>query len=206
MSGETRTLYAAPPAPAAARDRQRPDSSEAALLAGLQSGEEAAFERLVRAYRRRLLSVARRFLRNHEDARDAVQDTFLLFFRSIHTFQQGAPLSPWLHRILINVSISRLRARRPSASLEEAFCERPLYGRNEPVDAALVRRETHALLRRCIRRLPGAYRRVVLLRYFRELDTEETARRLGVPAGTVKGRLHRARLRMRAALQHQAAG
>jgi RNA polymerase sigma-70 factor (ECF subfamily) len=185
------------------------ESQDGALVARLRAGEETAFETLVRAHHRRLLAVARRVLRDHEEARDAVQDAFLLAFRALGTFQDGQPLSPWLRRILINVSISRLRSRRPTARLTEAPRRAaggsasggdPERGRGA-VDALLLRRELRARVQECIERLPDAYRQVVRLRYFREHDLEETARLLGESTSAVKSRLHRARLRMRAMLR-----
>jgi RNA polymerase sigma-70 factor (ECF subfamily) len=76
--------------------------SEGALVSLLRSGDEAAFERLVRDHGGRLLSVARRFLRDEEEARDAVQDCFLSAYRALDRFDQGSRLSTWLHRIVIN--------------------------------------------------------------------------------------------------------
>ena len=94
---------------------------ESALLERLRAGEAAAFERLVREQGGRMLAVARRFLREDEDARDAVQDAFLSAFRSLDSFEGQAKLSTWLHRIVVNAALMKLRARkrRPEESIEE---------------------------------------------------------------------------------------
>jgi len=184
-------------------------SDDSALLAGLRAREEGAFEILVRAHRQRLLAVARRVLRDPEEAHDAVQDAFLLAFRGIDSFHEGRPLTPWLRRILINVSISRLRTRRPTLPLTEA----PQWmvpggagaGGRASWDAALLRRELRDTVHACMNRLPAAYRAAVRLRYLNDMDTQETARALGESTGAVKGRLHRARLRMRRLLEAGAA-
>jgi len=95
--------------PARARDEE---GSERDLVSRLRRGDEDAFERLVREHGGRLLAVARRFLREEEEARDAVQECFLSAFRALDRFDQASRLSTWLHRIVINACLMRLRTRR----------------------------------------------------------------------------------------------
>jgi len=187
----------------------REEISEAALLAGLRAGEEAAFENLVRAYTGRLLAVAQRFLRNQEDARDALQEAFLLAFRSIGRFEGSARISTWLHRIVINSALMKLRSRRrtPESPIDDLL---PKFEAGHQVppseewcelsDVAIERRETRELVRRCIDQLPETYRTVLLLRDIEEVDTGDTARILEVSENAVKIRLHRARQALRALL------
>src|SRR5690242_18802853 len=82
------------------------------LLARLQANDGAAFEECVRAYGGRLLVVAKRMLRNDEDAADAVQDAFLSAFKGISEFRGGSQLATWLHRIVVNAALSRLRRQQ----------------------------------------------------------------------------------------------
>src|SRR5512145_2296427 len=98
-----------------------PPTNDLSLVARLQRGDQAAFETLVRTHGGRLLSVARRFLGSNEDAEDAVQETFIRAFRSIHTFEERAQLHTWLHRIVVNTSLMKLRERRrkPQASIDD---------------------------------------------------------------------------------------
>ena len=100
-------------------NQARPD--ETPLLERLRAGEDAAYEELVRLYGPRLLAVARRFLRSEDDAQDAVQDAFLNAFRSIDSFEGQARISTWLHRIVVNASLMKLRTRRrkPEQSIED---------------------------------------------------------------------------------------
>ena len=81
---------------------------------------EAAFEQVVRAYGGRLLAVARRIVGSEEDARDVVQDAFLNAFRSLDRFEGNAKLSTWLHRIVVNAALMKLRTRKrkPEQSIE----------------------------------------------------------------------------------------
>ena len=85
---------------------------EASLVALLRDGDAGAFETLVRTHMPMMLRVARRFMRSEEDARDAVQDAFVSAFRSIRNFGANAQLSTWLHRIVINACLMRLRTQR----------------------------------------------------------------------------------------------
>jgi RNA polymerase sigma-70 factor, ECF subfamily len=184
---------------------------EQTLLARLRAGEESAYEELVRSYGGRLLAVARRFLPVEEDSRDAVQDAFLSAFRSLDRFEGNAALSTWLHRIVVNASLMKLRTRRrkPETSIEELLpgylddghFERPASPwRSEGLDPA-ERDELRELVMRSIHSLPEGHRNVLLLRDIEDLDTEETAELLGISAGAVKTRLHRARQALRELLE-----
>ncbi len=187
----------------------RPEEDDA-LVRRLRAGDEAAFEEVVRLHAGRLLAVVRRFLPREEDARDAVQDAFLAAFRALDQFTGSARLSTWLHRIAVNAALMKLRARsrRPEEPIEELlprFHEDGVLAdtpREWPggADALLEKEEVRQTVRRSIDRLPEGYREVLLLRDIEELDTEETARLLGLTAGAVKVRLHRARLALRTLL------
>jgi len=156
-----------------------------------------------------MLRTARRLLSNEDDARDAVQDAFLSAFRSIEGFQGASRLSTWLHRIVVNAALMKLRSKRrkPEQSIDELLPEFLEDGHQTPRSAKwnepyadLERRETHALVRHCIDQLPDAYRTVLMLRDIEELDTGETAELLGVSPNAVKIRLHRARQALRTLL------
>jgi RNA polymerase sigma-70 factor (ECF subfamily) len=168
-----------------------------AFLSRLRARDEAAFEELVRAYGGRLLATAARILGNDEDARDATQDAFLSAFRSIDRFEGGSLTSTWLHRIVINAALMKLRSRRRKP---EGRIEDPPVEWKEPSDLLIHRRETRQMVRECIERLPETYRTVLVLRDIEELDTDETAKLLGVSTNAVKTRLHRARQALRTLL------
>jgi RNA polymerase sigma-70 factor (ECF subfamily) len=176
----------------------------------MQAGDDDAFEACVRTYCARLLVVARRILRNEEDANDAVQDAFLSAFKGIGNFQGQARLGTWLHRIVVNAALARLRnlQRHPERSIEDLL---PHFGEGEhqvepPVpwkatsETLLQQQEARELVRRAICQLPESYRTVLLLRDIEELSTEETAQLLGTSPGVVKTRLHRARQALRSLL------
>jgi RNA polymerase sigma-70 factor (ECF subfamily) len=187
----------------------KPDS-DADLVTRLQRGDEAAFEELVRTHGGRLLSVARRFLGNNEDAQDAVQDSFIRAFKAIHTFESRAQLHTWLHRILVNTALMKLRERRrrPTESIEELL---PTFSNDghqavaprDWSDAVLERKETAGLVREAIAMLPDQYREVLVLRDIEDRDTAETAQILGTSSNVVKVRLHRARQALRTLLDRE---
>ncbi len=186
-----------------------PDEDE--LLAGLRAGEDGAYEALVRAYGGRMLAVARRFLRSEDDARDAVQDAFLNAFRSIDRFEGQARLSTWLHRIVVNAALMKLRTRRrkPERSIEELLpgfeadghLEHPAEPWRKLPEEEVGREEMRRLVLEKIHELPEAHRNVLMLRDIEELDTEAAAEVLGVSVGAVKTRLHRARQALRELLE-----
>jgi RNA polymerase sigma-70 factor, ECF subfamily len=176
---------------------------EAELVARLQAGDQDAFEELVRTYGGRLLSVARRFVRNEADAQDIVQAAYLSAFRSLRQFEGGCQLSTWLHRIVVNTALMKLRTRRrkPEESIEPLLPSFQDDGHHveqfsewdAPADILLEREQTRATVRACIQQLPDNYRHVLLLRDIEELPTQDVAQMLKMTPTAVKVRLHRAR-------------
>jgi len=185
-------------------------AAEAGFLERLQRGDEGACETLVRENTARLLAIARRYLRSEEDARDAVQEGFVAAFRSISRFQGGSSLSTWLHRIVINACLMKLRSsrRRPETSIEDLLPRFDESGHRvfepeedrESAEASIDRSQTRRIVREAIDRLPEHYRTVLLLRDIEELSTAEAAGILGLTENAVKIRLHRARQALRTLL------
>lgn len=191
--------------PAAGPEPPAPDP-EAALVARLKAGDAAACEEVIRSEGRRLLGLARRLVGNEEDARDVFQDAMVSAFRAIGSFAGQARLSTWLHRIVINTALMKLRQRRRRAEepLEPLLPVFQADGHHAArfvewpdVDRELARAEVRARVREAIGRLPASYRAVLVLRDIEGLDTRETARALGVTENAVKVRLHRARQALR---------
>ncbi len=163
----------------------------------------------MRTYGGRMLAVARRLVRNEEDARDCVQEAFLQAFRNIEKFEQRASLGSWLHRIVANAALMKLRARarRPEQSIEDLLPPFDADGQRTAPEAELAvslelleRREVREAVRRAIDQLPDGYRNVLLIRDIEGYDTAETAALLGLTPGAVKTRLHRARTALKSLL------
>ena len=202
----SRRRRAAEPSPATA-GAEHPD---AALLARLRAGDEAAFAELVRRESGKLLAVARRILRSEDDAQDAVQDGLLSAFHHLDRFEGNARLSTWLHRIVVNAALMRLRSRkrRREDSIEEllpAFAEdghhaSAVHGFRTEAEDEIASAEIAAIVRAAIDELPESYRTVLILRDVEGLDTAEAAAALGIGPDATKMRLHRARQALRTVL------
>jgi RNA polymerase sigma-70 factor (ECF subfamily) len=181
--------------------------SESELIEGLRCRDDSAYETLVCEYGGRMLSVARKFLRCEQDARDAVQDAFISAFQGIQSFAANSSLSTWLHRIVVNACLMKLRSqsRKREVAIDDLmptfdslgqFC-RPVSQWCPEGCAGACAAELKAHVRQCIEQLPESYRTVLLLRDIEERDTMETAYLLGESQANVKTRLHRARQALR---------
>jgi RNA polymerase sigma-70 factor, ECF subfamily len=172
------------------------------LVAAAQQGDLHAFNQLVIEYQALAYNVAYRILGDTDSAADATQDSFLKAYRSINNYRGGS-FRAWLLRVLTNTCYDQLRARRrrPARSLDDGdgvaewatFLEDP---GERPADHA-ERRELGQLIQRAIRALPLDQRTVVLLADVEGLSYEEIAAATGMPIGTVKSRLSRARAHLR---------
>lgn len=183
-----------------------PETEERALVARLKSDDDTAYEEVVRRFGPRMLSVARRLLTQEQDAQDAVQDAFLSAFKSIGNFQGDAKLATWLHRIVVNAALMKLRTKRrkPEAAIDDLL---PKYhddghrrGNGDwrvTHDTAVQTSEIREQVLAAIDKLPDLYRDILMLRDIEELSTEEAAQQLEITEGAVKTRLHRARLALR---------
>lgn len=188
-----------------------PPWGEEELLRGLAKGDSAAFEQLVRSHGPRMLSVARRILRSEDDARDSLQDAFIQAFAAMDQFEGRAALGSWLHRIVVNAALMKLRSRKnkPEQSIEDLMPDfdadgcriEPMWQLDESVETMIGRREVRDLVLDSIGKLPDSYRTVLLLRDIEEHTTEEVASELGISTGAVKIRLHRARAALKKLLE-----
>jgi len=182
-----------------------PDDVE--LVARLRAGDGAACALLVERHQGRMLACARRLLRSEEECAEAVHEAFVSAWRARESFAGTARLATWLHRIVMNQCLMRLRGRRRRRTVPLDVC-RPALEPGQPVQAVcrepadrpedtLGREEMRLRVRSCIDQLPPSYRQIVQLRDLEGLDTDQAARRLGTTTGVVKTRLHRARQALR---------
>jgi RNA polymerase sigma-70 factor (ECF subfamily) len=168
-----------------------PDDPE--WLARLRTGDGQAFEELVIAYQHRVFGVALRMLGNRAEAEEIAQETFVRAHRALPEFRGDAKLSTWLFAIASRLCLNRLAAgdRRMRREGEETLLRLPADA--DPA-AGVERREVEVALHRAIEALPEERRIVVILRDLEGLGYEEIARALGLELGTVRSRLHRARM------------
>jgi len=163
-----------------------------------------------------MLAVAKRLLKSDSEAEDAVQDAFLSAFRSLDQFEGEAKLGTWLHRIVVNAALMRLRTRkrRPETPIEDLlprFLENghfldPPQRWNDDAEQLLQDEERRRWVRDRIDALPETYRTVLLLRDIENLSTQDAAELLSITPNAVKIRLHRARLALRELLDRELRG
>jgi RNA polymerase sigma-70 factor (ECF subfamily) len=171
------------------------------LIAECLGGRRDAFGELVSRYQARLYNAAVRLVDSPDDAADVVQDAFLNAYQSLHAFKGDSEFFTWLYRIAFNGAISLKRKKRPTSSLDAASGDHGF----EPADAsdyvrtghALERTEEDCLLHAALARLSPEHREVLTMKDLDGLRYEAIAEVLGVPVGTVRSRLHRARLELR---------
>lgn len=185
------------------RDAAREEASDEALAEHVRaSGDVAAFGVLVTRYRARVVALARRMLAAHssDEAEDVAQEAFVAAYDKRLSFKRGEPFRPWLYRIAVNRCLDRLRAqsRRP-AFLEIASVPELIGEGGDPLEALLTE-EGEQRLSAAVFALPPKLRAVFLLRHIDDLSYDEIAAAVGVPLGTVKTHLFRARALLRAAL------
>jgi RNA polymerase sigma-70 factor, ECF subfamily len=189
-----------------------PGLDDASLMPRLQAGEAWALETLVRTRAPQLLTVARRFLRDERDAQDAVQEAFVVAFKSIHAIEERTVIGPWLHRLVVEAAVVKLRSlpRHSEGAIEDllpTFLEDGHHVRRppawEPSSVLLERPDVREFVRACIDRLPETHRTLLLLRDTENLDATETARLLGIEEAAVKSCLHQARQALVGLLEEQ---
>jgi RNA polymerase sigma-70 factor (ECF subfamily) len=173
---------------------------EPALLERCRQGDSEAFAQLVAEQQDYVYTLARRVLRDPEDAADLTQEVFLHVWQGLPLFRGEARFRTWLYRIVVNHCLNHLRRKRreeKTVSLEDA---RQQLTMEEDLAVAAWKEERRAWVWRQVERLPLPYRLVLNLFYQEELSCGEIAEVLGLPVGTVKTHLFRARQALAEAL------
>lgn len=183
---------------------------EAALIRRASAGEAAAARQIIRIHNQRLYRLVRAVLRSNADAEDVLQEAYLRAFASLNTFNGGSSLSTWLSRIALNAALMRLRAQKrqkraapPIAAMEAQIIPFPLSSSTADPERVMAQRQLLHLVEEATDALPETFRLVFVARVIEGLNVEETAGLLGLPAATVKTRLHRARKLIRTRLEEQ---
>ena len=174
---------------------------DAALLTAPVAGDPSAFTELVRRHRDRLWAVAMRTTGDPEDAGDALQDALISAFRNAGSFRGDSAVTTWLHRIVVNACLDRMRRRRarPTVPLPEEDGETGHRGLADPRND-LDRLELRMEIDRALKALPDDQRAAIVLVDVEGYSVAEAASVLGVPEGTVKSRCSRGRARLAVAL------
>jgi RNA polymerase sigma-70 factor (ECF subfamily) len=170
------------------------------LMLGFCAGDEGAFERLVQRNQGIVLNLAWRYLSDHAEAEDVVQDVFLKVYGASSSYEATAKFTTWVYRITVNTCLNRLRARKTRRSVpiepitdDEESAPVLAEAHSEHPSAGLEREELEEKVREAMTRLPEAQRTAVLLRRFDELSYEEIAEVMETTVAAVKSLLARAR-------------
>lgn len=162
-----------------------------------RAGDSAAFEEIMLLTERHVAQIAWRVLRDAEDVKEAVQETFLRLFRHLGRYDEKQDLFGWLSRIAVNVCFDLLRRRKRERIFEPLDQGMPAMSSETAADDAMIRRSDLALLGRAIDSLPTKERMVIILRDVEGLPTDEVAATLGSSVSTVRVQLSRARVKLR---------
>ncbi|MBU8920388.1 MAG: sigma-70 family RNA polymerase sigma factor [Bacteroidales bacterium] len=173
---------------------------DANLVERCLKGDEKAFEELLVKYRGPVFSICMRMVKNPMDAEDLAQDVFIRTFNVLDRYNPSYPFSSWLYRITSNLCIDFIRRRKSGVvSLDEPVSgsdgemSRQIPADTIDPDREMENREMMEVLEQAIADLPEHYRIIVILRHQEQLSYEEISDNLGIPLGTVKARIHRAR-------------
>jgi RNA polymerase sigma-70 factor (ECF subfamily) len=176
------------------------------LVEAFREGKPGAFDAIVRTHQDRVYAFCLRMLSDREDALDVAQEVFLSAYRNLAGFRGEASLSTWLIRIAANRSLNRIRQRATRAAREVMSIEpqgdseslfQPPGREGDRPDRMVESRETRKILEAAIANLDEDSRMLVLLSDVEGLSYEELSEEVGIPLGTVKSRLHRARMALR---------
>lgn len=181
---------------------------DAVLVRQCQKGDLTAFEPLVVKYQDRIYNLCWRLCGDRQAAEDLTQEAFLKAFQSLETFRGASGFFTWLYRIATNLALSYRRCERRQMNVgtgaewnempsQAARLHRAVREADDQPDVTVERDEVRRIVWQAVQELDDEHRSVVVLRDMEGLDYAEVAEVLGMPAGTVKSRLHRARMAIR---------
>lgn len=202
LDAESRKVHGAPPLI---------PSEDTELLVRAQAGDVAAFEGLVERHRSRVFGLAQRMLNSPDDAAEVLQESFLSAYRNLANFRGDAQFGSWVYRIAANHALMRLRHRKVVNQVETPLDEPQFNERGSLVEEVsdfrdaegdAIDKELRQAIEEAASRLGPEYREVFVLKDLEELSYEEIAELTGSTVPAIKSRLHRARLSLRAAIDH----
>ena len=169
------------------------------LIAECLAGRTTAFGELVRRYQDRLFTALVHIASSRDEAEDVAQEAFIQAYVKLSSFERQSSFYTWLYRIAFNTAISRRRRKRVETSVEQAkdaVGDEPADRGEKPHDR-LIREERADLIRRALGELSEEHRAILVLREMEGCDYEQISQILDLPVGTVRSRLHRARLQLK---------
>ncbi|MEN2768878.1 RNA polymerase sigma factor SigW [Ornithinibacillus xuwenensis] len=175
----------------------------------VKKGNQAAYEDVVMFYQDKIYQHCLRMLGNTHEAEDIAQEAFIRAYVNIHSYDDRRKFSTWLYRIATNLTIDRLRKRKPDYYLDAEVkgtdgldMYSQLAADDRLPDDELEGRELQSYIQKQIAELPPKYRGIIMLRYLEDFSLQEISDILDIPIGTVKTRIHRGREALRKKLRH----
>ena len=173
--------------------------NDAQLIADTLAGDREAFGQLVQRYQNRLFNTLLHVLGSREEAEDVMQEAFVQAFLKLSSFQGRSAFYTWLYRIAFNHSVSRRRRQRPRSSIDQHHEQTgsEIAGHEDTPDRHLLRQEQIQQVHHAIGQLSEEHRAILVLRDIEGFDYKAIGEILDLTPGTVRSRLHRARLQLR---------
>lgn len=178
-------------------------------IKAIQKGDQNAYAEIVELYKEKVYRICYRMLGNRHEAEDAAQEAFIRAYVNIDTYNPAMKFSSWLYRIATNLSIDKLRKKKPDVYLDEEVSGAEgltMYSQLPATDASpedtVETLELQETVQKAIQKLPEKYRSVIVLKYIEDLSLQEISEILDLPIGTVKTRIHRGREALRKHLGH----
>jgi RNA polymerase sigma factor (sigma-70 family) len=169
------------------------------------AGDAEAFSTLVERYGGRVYNIALRITNDPDAAADCAQEAFIRAYRALHQYDPSLPLGPWLYRIATNASLNHVqRWHAHETPVGDSEFPESLEPDDAGPESSVLRREQLDEVLAAMAELPAHYRAALTLRHFQQLSYQEVADSLGIPLGTVKTHLHRARAALKARLAARA--
>lgn len=173
-------------------------------IKAVKKGDQNAFADIVEMYKDKVYQLCYRMLGNRHEAEDAAQEAFIRAYVNIHTYNPNLKFSSWLYRIATNLSIDRMRKKKPDVYLDAEVAgtdgltmHSQLADEQRSPEDELEGLELQRTVQEAILKLPEKYRTVIVLKYIDELSLQEISEILDLPVGTVKTRIHRGREALR---------
>ena len=169
------------------------------------TGDQTAWEQIVRQHWRKVFNLAYKFVGRHDEAEDLTQDIFLKIFKALHTFDRRANFQTWLISISRNLCIDHYRSvrkERETMARDVDASELSPVSRERGPEGQLEQVKLKQLIQSALAELPAALRQAVVLRDLHEFSYQEIADQLGLPEGTVKSRINRGRIELARQLRH----
>lgn len=166
----------------------------------VQSGDPDSFEPLVLKYQSFVFGIVRSVIHNTSEEEDLAQEAFIQAFRGLSKFRFNSQFKTWLYRVTVNVCLNHLRKKKSSRMQDGEIDLKLIVDKSLTPDKSLERMEMISIMDKIIKTLPPKYGSILHLYYYEDMQYEEISEMTGMPLGTVKSHLHRAKEKVKDSL------